>query len=279
MTLRFAYNTNGCANHRLSDAIDLIASAGYDGIALTLDWHHFDPFAPDWQSQAVQLRKRLADAGLGSVIETGARYLLDPAAKHEPTLITSSPEGRKRRRDFLIRACEIAALLESEAVSFWAGVPRPGVSGAEAWNWLVEGTAAVTTRADELGVTASFEPEPGMLVETVPSFLDLKQQVEQVGGPLHLALDIGHLWVTGEMDPAEAPSMYAEHIGTAAIEGMERGVHVHLPLGEGDMDVGAVLEGFQSINFDKLLCVELSRESPRAHEAIPQSIEWLRARV
>ena len=45
MSLRFAYNTNGAANHRLDDAIRLIADAGYDGIALTLDHHHLDPFA------------------------------------------------------------------------------------------------------------------------------------------------------------------------------------------------------------------------------------------
>ena len=39
MSLRFAYNTNGTANHRLDDAIDLIAEAGYQGVALTLDIH------------------------------------------------------------------------------------------------------------------------------------------------------------------------------------------------------------------------------------------------
>ena len=47
MTLRFAYNTNGAANHRLDDALALIADAGYDGVAVTLDIHHLDPFAPD----------------------------------------------------------------------------------------------------------------------------------------------------------------------------------------------------------------------------------------
>ena len=30
--LRFAFNTNGAANHRLEDAVALIADAGYDGI-------------------------------------------------------------------------------------------------------------------------------------------------------------------------------------------------------------------------------------------------------
>ncbi|MGL5839906.1 MAG: hypothetical protein ACRCY3_15540, partial [Sphingorhabdus sp.] len=74
MTLRFAYNTNGAANHRLDDALILIAEAGYDGVALTLDHHHFDPFAPGPARRAAALARRLKTLGLGVVIETGARY-------------------------------------------------------------------------------------------------------------------------------------------------------------------------------------------------------------
>ena len=55
MTLRFAYNTNGAANHRLDDAIRLIADSGYHGIALTLDHHHLDPFADGWAREAERI--------------------------------------------------------------------------------------------------------------------------------------------------------------------------------------------------------------------------------
>ena len=70
MSLRLAYNTNGTASHRLDDAIVLLAEAGYDGVALTLDVHHFDPFAPDWRAAADRLARRLSELRLGSVIET-----------------------------------------------------------------------------------------------------------------------------------------------------------------------------------------------------------------
>ena len=43
------------------------------------------------------MRGLLGQLGLGSVIETGARFLLDPTDKHEPTLLTASAEGRARR--------------------------------------------------------------------------------------------------------------------------------------------------------------------------------------
>lgn len=53
--LRYAYNTNGASNHRLGDALTLIAEAGYDGVALTIDHHHHDPFAPDAAGRNAQL--------------------------------------------------------------------------------------------------------------------------------------------------------------------------------------------------------------------------------
>ena len=84
MTLRFAYNTNGAANHRLDDAIGLIADSGYDGVALTLDIHHLDPFAPDFPSERRRVAQRLRQLGLGCVVETGARFLLDPRPSTNP---------------------------------------------------------------------------------------------------------------------------------------------------------------------------------------------------
>ncbi len=56
---------------------------------------------------------------------------------------------------------------------------------------------------------------------------------------------------------------FASRLGTVAIEDMKRGVHVHLPFGEGDMDVPGVLAALQAVGFPKLVCVELSRESHR----------------
>ena len=51
---------------------------------------------------------------------------MDPRAKHEPTLVTPSADGRARRLDFLRRCCDLAGVLGAEAVSFWAGVPQHG---------------------------------------------------------------------------------------------------------------------------------------------------------
>ncbi len=264
MSLRFAYNTNGCGSHRLDDALDLMAEAGYAGVALTLDHHHFDPFAETWASDARALRRRLEGLGMGSVIETGARFLLNPRAKHEPTLVTSDPAGRARRVAFLRRAIDIAAILGSEAVSFWAGVPKAGVDRQEARSWLRDGLAEVVAHAAKAGVVAALEPEPGMLIETPAEWEALAVE------GLALALDTGHCLVTQEVDPSVAVRRWASHLGTVSLEDMKRGVHLHLPFGEGDMDVPGVLDALEEVGFDKLVCVELSRESPQADKAIPQ---------
>ncbi|MGB3775167.1 MAG: sugar phosphate isomerase/epimerase family protein [Leeuwenhoekiella sp.] len=271
--LRFAYNTNGCNNHRLYDALDLIAEAGYDGVALTLDWQHLDPFAENWKEQSENLKNKLDTLGLGCVIETGARYLLDPREKHEPTFLNPKQEGRNRRLEFLKRAVDIAGILNAEAVSFWAGVKQQIVSDRDAHDYLKTGVTSLAAYAAEKNVLLALEPEPGMLIETLS---DLEELNKELAIPLPLALDVGHVWVTGEMDPAHAVEKYAGTSSTAAIEGMNKGVHIHLPVTEGDMHVPKIVMAFQKQDYDKLICVELSRESHRAHRAIFESISALR---
>ena len=102
---------------------------------------------------------------------------------------------------------------------------------------------------------------------------------ERTSWPLRLALDTGHCLVTGERDPASAVREFAGSLGTVAVEDMRRGVHEHLPFGQGDMDIPSVLEALEEIGFDRLVCVELSRESHRAHLAIPESLDWLKAQL
>ncbi len=275
MTLRYAYNTNGAANHRLDDALRLIADSGYAGAAITLDHHHCDPFADGWRIEAERIGMLLEDLKLDAIVETGARFLLDPRAKHEPTLISPDAEGRARRVDFLARALDIAAIWQADAVSFWAGVPLPGVGREDATAWLHEGLERVLDHAERVGIDAAFEPEPGMLIETCGEWEALHQRHPR----LKLALDTGHCIVSRDIDPAAAVRRYAAHLGTVAIEDMATGVHVHLPFGEGDMDIPAILAALDEIGFDRLVSVELSRESPRAHQAIPESIAYLHDRT
>ncbi len=273
MTLRYAYNTNGLTNHRLDDALALLADCGYDGVALTLDVAHHDPFAPDLAGRTVALRRRLGRLGLASVIETGARFLLDPRHKHQPTLVTAEPDARARRAAFLRTCVDVAADLGSEAVSFWAGVPAAGLDRGECWRWLVDGVAAVVEHAAERGVPAAFEPEPGMLVEDCD---DWRRLAAAVPG-LTLALDTGHCIVTGRWEPADAVREFAPHLGAVAVEDMPRGRHEHRAPGEGDMDLPAVLGALADVGYSRLVSLELSRDAHRADTLVPAALAALRA--
>lgn len=271
--MKYAYNTNGLAHHRLHDALSFLADSGYDGVALTLDVHHLDPFADDADGQAERVRRRCEELGLGVVVETGARYLLEPRAKHEPTLVTPSAEGRARRLAYLRRACDLGAQLGAEAVSFWAGVPAAGVDRDEARRWVVAGVRALVDTHGGRSYALAVEPEPGMLVEDCDDWARLHDDVDGIA----LALDTGHCVVSGAYEPQDAVRRFAAHLGTVAVEGMARGVHEHLPLDEGDVDLPAVLAALQEVGYDRLVTLELSRDSHRAHEMVPRALATLRA--
>jgi sugar phosphate isomerase/epimerase len=272
MSLRFAYNTNGLTSHRLDDALALLADCGYDGVALTLDVGHHDPFAPNLAGRTRALARRLDQLGLASVVETGARFLLDPRRKHQPTLVTADPGGRARRAAFLRTCIDVAADLGSEAVSFWSGVPAEGLARDECWRWLVEGVTGVVAHAATRDVTCAFEPEPGMLVADCDDWHELADVVPG----LRLALDTGHCIVAGRWEPAEAVRQFAPHLGACAVEDMPRGRHEHRALGEGDMDLPDVLDALGAVGYSKLVSLELSRDSHRADQLVPATLATLR---
>jgi L-ribulose-5-phosphate 3-epimerase len=272
--VRFGYITNGLVQHRLDDALGLLADVGYDGVGLTLDPHHLDPYAPGLAARVAALSRRLGELGLAVVVETGASFLLDARRKHEPTLV--STEGRERRVDFLERAVAVGADLGAEAVSFWAGTVQPGVSEADAWGRLVRGCEAVVAAAERRGVTLGFEPEPGMLVDRLDGYDHL---LAALGHPpqLGLTLDIGHC-VCVEPEPVPAcVARAAPRLVNVHIEDMRRGVHEHLDFGEGEVDFPPALAALRAVGYGGLVSVELSRHSHAAHVVVPKALPFLRA--
>nr|WP_309246330.1 sugar phosphate isomerase/epimerase family protein [Verrucosispora sioxanthis] len=271
--LRFGYGTNGFANHRLDDALAVIADLGYSGVALTLDHDHLDPFAPGLAGRVDAVARRLADLGLGLVIETGARFLLDPWHKHAPTLLHDDPT---LRIEFLRRAVAIGADLGAEAVSFWAGVRPDTVTPAVAWDRLVAGCAAVVEAAEAVGVTLGFEPEPGMLVEDIA---DWRRLHAVLGSParLGITLDIGHCRCLEPRPVADCVRDVAAHLVNVQIDDMRRGVHEHLEFGVGEIDFPPVLAALREIGYRGLVAVELPRHSHAAPTVAAHSLEFLRA--
>ncbi|ASR34967.1 sugar phosphate isomerase [Prauserella marina] len=275
MTLRFGYGTNGFANHRLDEALRIIADLGYTGVALTLDHAHLDPFADDVAAETSRVAGLLDRLGLSVVVETGARFLLDPLRKHQPTLVSADPAARI---DFLLRAGRIAAELGADCVSFWSGVAPSDVDEPVAWSRLAEGVEAVLSDGGlaEAGVRYALEPEPGHFVQHVEQALELRHTL---GSPerLGITLDVGHCVAVEPVSAAECVRQVGGLLFNVQLDDMLPGVHEHLEFGEGGLDLVETVAALAEVGYPGLAAIELPRHSHAAPDVARRGIEALRA--
>ncbi|WP_030991724.1 sugar phosphate isomerase/epimerase family protein [Streptomyces sp. NRRL WC-3744] len=273
---RFGYGTNGLADLRLDDALALLADLGYDGVGLTLDHMHLDPLAPDLAGRTRRVARRLAGLGLDVAVETGARYVLDPRRKHGPSLLDPDPEARARRVDLLLRAVRVGADLGATAVHCFSGIVPPTDPGpAPAWQRLADSLSPVLDAAESAGVPLAVEPEPGHLLATLADFHHLRRLL---GDPpaLGLTLDIGHCQCLEPLPPAACVRAAAPWLRHVQIEDMRRGVHDHLPFGEGEIDFPPVLAALAATGYRGLTVVELPRHSHAGPHHAATSLPFLR---
>jgi L-ribulose-5-phosphate 3-epimerase len=274
--MRLGYNTNGLAHHRLLDAIELLADEGYTSVAITLDAGALDPYEEPavLAGQIDQVRKALDRRSLARVIETGARYLLNPRTKHDPTLMDPDPARRAIRLDFLHRAIDLAAALGAEAVSFWSGRSPVPVGEEEGMARLAEALKPVLAHAEPAGMPLAFEPEPGMFIDTLECFARLDERVRH---PLFdLTIDVGHVHCSAEGDIAGLLQRWGPRIKNIHIEDMVQGVHEHVMFGQGTMKFPPIFLALHDIGYQGGVHVELSRHSHMAVEAVRTSAAFLK---
>jgi L-ribulose-5-phosphate 3-epimerase len=222
--MRLGYNTNGLAHHRLLDAIDLLADHGYESVAITLDAGALDPYVEPslFKHQVHAARTALDRRGLTRVIETGARYLLNPRMKHDPTLMDPDPKRRAIRVDFLCRAIDVATALDAESVSFWSGKTSDSVDQDLGMKRLAEALKPVIDHAERAAMTLAFEPEPGMFIDTLDRFAELDNRL---GHPLfQLTIDLGHVHCLNEGDIPAILNRWRSRVVNIHIEDMVQGI-------------------------------------------------------
>lgn len=263
------YGTNGFTDHPLDAALRVLESAGYGAVALTLGHPHLDPFAEDADQRAALLRERLDELGWRVVVETGIRYLLDPYAKHRPTLVDEYAAPRMR---FLRRAIDLAVTLRADCVSLWSGVLPVDVAPEEGWRRLVPRMREIVAYAETSGVTLGFEPEPGMLVETVADAIRLR---EELGSPdvLGITVDLGHCVVVEPDGVVGALRAAGAQLVNVQVDDMMPDAHEHLELGRGRLDLAAALATLQEIDYRGVAAVELPRHAHDAPRVASRSMQ------
>jgi sugar phosphate isomerase/epimerase len=268
------FSTNSIGDVDPLDAIPMLRDMGYRSLAITLDHHTIDPFAADLPARIARWREALAQSGMACVVETGARHLLDPMQKHEPTLVTADREARDRRGDFLRRSIDIAVDLGATCVSLWSGVVRDSADEAAIWSRLTGSLAPVLEHAEGRGMPLGFEPEPGMAIDTLARY---RQMLDRLGRPgqLRLTVDIGHMECMGERPMADVLRPWADHVVNVHVDDMLACRHEHLPLGSGDVDFPPILAALAAGGYVGGLHVELPRQSHRWLETARQSAAFL----
>lgn len=112
---------------------------------------------------------------------------------------------------------------------------------------LCTGLRSVIERATKRGVRLGFEPETGMVIDTIARWSMLR---DRLGNPQCLAL-------------------------TVDLDDMLACRHDHLPLGAGDVDFAALLPLLTAGGYDGGLHVELPRQSHRWLDTARESFSFL----
>jgi len=273
--VQLGYNTNGFAHHRLGDCFNILSSIGYRSVAVTIEHDLLDPPDHTGVDSAIACLRELRDrTGVSLTIETGARFILDPTRKHQPTLLSNDPVDRNRRRDFLIAAIDIAAGVDATCVSLWSGKAEDGEDSAALWKRLEDEMCFLLNHAERSGIRLALEPEPGMFIETMDQFSRLHDAMEH---PLFgLTLDVGHVHCLRDGDSASYIERWRNKLFNIHIEDMKQGVHEHLMFGEGDMAFAPIFDALRGIAYAGPVNIELSRHSHDAVETARRAFEFLR---
>jgi L-ribulose-5-phosphate 3-epimerase len=277
---KLGYNTNGLAHHRLADALPLLADLGYEAVAITPDVGQLDPFRANAAERGA-VREQARELGLSLVIETGARFLLDPRRKHFPTLLEDEVGDRARRLQFLLRCADLAVDLGAPLVSIWSGAAPCGATAEDSperaepcWERLVAGISELLPEFESRGVDLAFEPEPGMFIERPAGYLELRERLGAMGQGLGLTLDVGHLLCTGDDPVPQAVEALAPYLTNVHLDDIRGGIHEHRMFGEGDLDLGGTLNSLAAVGYVGVAAVELSRDSHRGAAAAAEA--WSR---
>jgi inosose dehydratase len=163
----------------------------------------------------------------------------------------------------------------------------------EGWQRLLRNLDRVAARAAEHGIRAVLHPHVGTMVETGP---DVQRVLE--GSAIRLCLDTGHLLIGGT-DPAVLAGQVPDRIAHTHFKDVDLGyarkvrdgrltyteavrAGMYRPLGQGDVDVAAIVEhlrgngydGWYTMEQDTILTEPPAGEGPVAD--VRTSVDYLR---
>ena len=230
------YRTFGDINRAIAE----IGQAGYQAIEL------FDGNLVDYEGKLGELRARLDEAGLRLLaVYSGGNFVF-------PEIL---PEELWR----MSKAIDLGAEMGAEHFVVGGGAKRTVAASKEDYTRLAAALDQVADLAERRGLLAHYHPHLTTIVET-------PEQIRKVLALSRICFcpDTAHLAAAGG-DPAKLILEHANRIKYVHLKDFRRDPFAFLPLGEGELDMAAILQALVTIKYTGWIAVELDAYSdPKA---------------
>ncbi len=274
--MKLSYSSNAYMQFSIEETIRRIAALGYGGLELLADVPHAWP-AGLLDERKTTIRRCLDEQGLeiANINAFMMNAVADPRQPYwHPSWIEADPHYRAIRREHTRRSLKLAAELQAPSIQTEPGGPlSDGQSRKAATDLFYDELMPCVELAERLEVLLLIEPEPGLLIETFPQYLEFAARVDSPW--LGLNFDIGHAYCVGE-DPQLWVQRMAPHTRHYHIEDIAASrQHAHLVPGHGAVDLGAVLAEIEKTNYHGWITVELYPYIDNPDEAGREAKEYL----
>lgn len=270
--MKLAFSSNAFRKYSIEQTIEILAGIGYDGIELMCDVPHAWP--PDLTDARIRSIKDALRRNKLRLSNLNAFMMCAIGDFHHPSWIEPDPAYRRKRIEHTRACVELAAKLGAKNLSTEPGGPVPkGWSRKKAMDAFYRGLAQVEPLARKHHVKVLVEPEPGLLIETSEQFDEF---IAAVDSPwIGLNCDLGHFEVVGER-PQDVVRKFGRRIEHVHLEDIRNRTHFHLPPGEGQINLRAVMDALKEIGYDGWVTIELYPFQQKAPEVARRSFEYIR---
>jgi inosose dehydratase len=238
------------ANGSMKDAVQDIASVGYEGVEM------FDGNLAEYAAKPEELKEILSHSGVTlTSVYTGANFIYADILADEMHRIR--------------RAAELAANFGAERLVVGGGARRASGTTDEDYQRLGQALDSVTDIAESFGLSASYHPHLSTIVEG-PDELDKLMPLTRIG----FCPDTAHL-AAGGADPAAVIRKYPDRIRHVHLKDYRKDPFSFLPLGQGELDFRDILAAIRESGYDSWLMVELDGYDGDPREAAEISKKYL----
>ncbi|GAB13575.1 putative inositol catabolism protein [Arthrobacter globiformis NBRC 12137] len=215
-----------------ADAFRDIAAAGYTGTEV------FDGNLLEFVDEPQSFTHLLEETGLTLVsVYTGANFIFDDIVNEEMAKIE--------------KAAAMAATFGAQRLVIGGGAQRAHGPADGDFQRLASGLDRCTEIASAAGLTATYHPHLGTLVETSEALT----KIMKLSG-IHFCPDTAHL-AGGGGNPAELIRRYSDRLAHVHLKDWDSRSQRFMPLGEGELDFNAILQAIRETGYDDWLMVEL----------------------